>query len=319
MKRRSLLAAPALLMTAPSARAQAWPTRPITLVSPWAAGGATSLVARIVGDDMARSLGQPIVVENRPGAGSAIGTAHVARAQPDGYTILIPGAAAFFRPAMEPTPYDPERQFDFIGAIGDGPFLLVVRRDFPAATLLELVAHARANPGKLNYASAGIATTSHLTGEFFKAEAGLDVVHVPYAGSAPAITDLLAGRVDLMFDPFPTTIGHVRAGTLRALGVTTPGRHSLAPDIPTLAEEGLARMTLAPWWGLTGPAGMPEQVVSRMNAALNAALAKPEIQAALAQQGVRPFAMTPPEFGAYVRREDARWRDVIRRAGLQRA
>jgi tripartite-type tricarboxylate transporter receptor subunit TctC len=301
------------------ARGQAWPTRPITLVSPWAAGGATSLIARLVADDMGRSLGQPFVVENRPGAGSAIGTAHVARAQPDGYTILIPGAAAFFRPAMEATPYDPERSFDFIGSIGDGPFLLVVRRDLPASTLVELIAHARANPGRLNYASAGIATTSHLTGEFFKAEAGVDVVHVPYAGSAPAITDLLGGRVDFMFDPFPTTIAHVRSGALRALGVTTPGRHSLAPDIPTLAEEGLPQMTLAPWWGLTGPAGMPEVAVARMNAALNAALAKPDIQAALAQQGVRPFAMTPAEFGDYVRREDARWRAVIRRAGLERA
>jgi tripartite-type tricarboxylate transporter receptor subunit TctC len=219
---------------------------------------------------------------------------------------------------MEPTPYDPERSFDFLGSIGDGPFLLVVRRELPAATLLELVAHARANPGQLNYASAGMATTSHLTGEFFKAEAGVDVVHVPYAGSAPAITDLLAGRVDFMFDPFPTTIAHVRSGAIRALGVTTPGRHSLAPEIPTLAEEGLPQMTLAPWWGLTGPAGMPELSVSRMNAALNAALAKPDIQAALAQQGVRPFAMTPGEFGAYVRREDARWRAVIRRAGLER-
>jgi tripartite-type tricarboxylate transporter receptor subunit TctC len=302
-----------------SARAQAWPTRPITLVSPWAAGGATSIIARLVGDEMGRTLGRPIVVDNRPGAGSAIGTGFVARAPNDGYTILIPGAAAFFRPAMEPTPYDPARDFDFIGSIGDGPFLLVVRRDLPAANLTELIAHARANPGKLNFASAGVATTSHLTGEFFKAEAGLDIVHVPYAGSAPAITDLLAGRVDILFDPFPTTIAHVRSGAIRALGLTTPGRHSLAPEIPTLAEAGLPQMTLAPWWGLVGPVGMPDIAVSRLNAALNAALAKPEIQAVLAQQGVRPFTMTPSEFGAYVRREDARWREVIRRAGLERS
>lgn len=319
MRRRSLLAASSLLALPGVARAQAWPTRPIVLVSPWAAGGATSIIARVVGDEMARHLGQPIVVENRPGAGSAIGTAHVARAPNDGHTILIAGAAAFFRPAMEPTPYTPENDFGFIGSIGDGPFLLVVKKDLPAANLRELIAYAKANPGRLNFASAGIATTSHLTGEFFKSAAGLDIVHVPYNGSAPAITDLLAGRVDILFDPFPTTIAHVRSGAIRALGLTTPARHPLGPEIPTLAEEGLPQMTLAPWWGLVGPAGMPAQAVQRMNEALRLALDKTEIQALLIQQGVRPFAMTPDEYGAYVRREDERWRGVIRAAGLQRA
>jgi tripartite-type tricarboxylate transporter receptor subunit TctC len=303
------------------ASAQApWPQRPVTIVSPWAAGGSTSTIARIVGDEMAKHLGQPVIHENKPGAGGALGSEIVAKAKPDGYTLLIAGAGTFYRNALDKdVPYDPEKGFSFVGSVGDGPFMLVTRKDLPAATLAELLEHGRKSANGLTFASAGAGSTSHLTGEYFKTVAGLNLTHVAYRGAAPAMTDLLAGRVDMLFDAFPTTIENVRGGRIRAIGVTTAARHALAPDIATLAEAGLPQFVLAPWWGLIAPAGVPGDALARLNDALAKALASSEAAAALAQQGVRPFATTPQAFEAYAREQDARWRGIIKSAGLSPA
>jgi tripartite-type tricarboxylate transporter receptor subunit TctC len=321
MKRRTFITGLAAIgsgLAPVAARAQgAWPQRPVTLIIPWAAGGATANIARIVGDEMAKSLGQPMIYEHRPGAGGALGSDLVAKARPDGYTLLIAGAGTFYRNALEKdVPYNAERDFSLIGPVGDGPFLLVTRQNMPAATLAELLDFSRRNPGKLTFGSAGAGSTSHLTGEFFKSVAKIDMTHVAYRGSGPALTDLLAGRIDMLFDPFPTTIENVRAGRIRAIGVTTAARHSLGPDIPTLAEAGLPQFVIAPWWGLIGPAGIPADAIGRLSEALGRALVNADVAAALAQQGVRPFAMNPQAFERYLRGEDARWRDVIRQAGL---
>ena len=309
-----------LLMPGPASAQGAWPQRPVTMIIPWAAGGSTANIARIVGDEMAKHLGQPLIYEHRPGAGGALGSDLVAKARPDGHTLLIAGAGTFYRNALEKdVPYNAERDFALIGPVGDGPFLLVTRQNIPAENLAGLLDYGRRNPGKLTFGSAGAGSTSHLTGEFFKSIAQIDMTHVAYRGSGPAMTDLLAGRIDMLFDPFPTTIENVRGGRIRAMGVTTAARHSLGPEIPTLAEGGLPQFIIAPWWGIIGPAGVPAEAVSRLSDALAKTLGSPEIAAALAQQGVRPFAMSPQDFERYLRGEDTRWRGVIKQAGLSPA
>jgi tripartite-type tricarboxylate transporter receptor subunit TctC len=319
MDRRHFIAGLAASAAVRPAFAQgAFPQRAVTIVSPWAAGGSTSTIARIVGDEMAKHLGQPVIHENKPGAGGALGSEIVAKAKPDGYTLLIAGAGTFYRDALaKDVPYDPKNGFSFVGAVGDGPFMLVTRKDLPGATLREILDEGRKSGSGLTFASAGAGSTSHLTGEYFKTVSGVPMTHVAYRGAAPAMTDLLAGRVDMLFDAFPTTIENVRGGRIRAVGVTTAARHSLAPDIPTLAESGLPQFVLAPWWGLVAPAGTPADALAKLNDALGKALGSAEAAAALAQQGVRPFATTTTAFEAYVKEQDARWRGIIASAGLQ--
>jgi tripartite-type tricarboxylate transporter receptor subunit TctC len=316
--RRILLATPALLALPAAARAQgAFPTKPVRLVVPWAPGGATSNIARIVGDAMTPHLGQSIVLDHRPGAGGAIGSENVAKSPADGYSILIAGAGTFYRPIVErDVPFDPARDFGFVGPIGDGPFALVARNGLPA-TLEAFIAHARARPGQLNVASSGQGSTSHLTAEAFNVAAGIQATHVPYRGAAPAMADLVGGRVDYYFDAFSTVLENVRGGRIQALGVTTPVRAAQAPEIPTLTEAGLPGFAIAPWWGLIGPAGMPDAAVARLSAALGRALAQPAVVDALAAQGCRAFFLDPTAFAGYVRAEDAKWTRVIEGAGLR--
>lgn len=317
MHRRTLLAAAAALGLPHSARAQGFPTRPIRLVVPWAVGGNTGNIGRLVGDEMARGLGRPIVPDFRPGAGGAVGSDAVAKSAPDGYTILIAGAGTFYRHLLErDTPYDPERDFGFIGPIGDGPFLLAVRTGLPA-TLDGFLAHARARPGALNFASAGQGSTSHLTTEMFNRATGISAVHVPYRGSAPAMADLIGGRIDYFFEPLASTVENVRAGRIQGIAITTEARSPLLPEMPTLAEAGIAGFSAAPWWGLVGPAGMPAEAIARMSAELARALEEPAVRRALVELGVRPFTMAPAAFEAYVRAETAKWGAVIEAAGLR--
>ncbi|WP_237215550.1 Bug family tripartite tricarboxylate transporter substrate binding protein [Falsiroseomonas oryziterrae] len=316
MKRRTLLAASALALPLP-ALAQAFPTKPIRLVVPWAPGGATSNIARIVGDAMTPHLGQPVVLDHRAGAGGAIGSENVAKSPADGYSILIAGAGTFFRPVIErDVPFDPARDFGFVGPVGDGPFALVTRSGLPD-TLPGFIAAARARPGAFNMASSGQGSTSHLAGEAFNAAAGISATHVPYRGAAPAMADLVGGRVDYYFDAFSTVLENARAGRIGLLGVTTPVRAPQAPDVPTLIEAGLPGFSIAPWWGLIGPAGMPEGAVARMSAALERALAQPAVVEALAAQGCRSFFLNPAAFADYVRAEDVKWVRVIEQAGLR--
>jgi tripartite-type tricarboxylate transporter receptor subunit TctC len=317
--RRRLIAATALALAAPAvARAQgAFPTRPVRFVVPWPPGGATSNIARIVGDAMTPALGQPVVLDHRAGAGGAIGSENAAKSPPDGYSILIAGAGTFFRPVIERNvPWDPQKDFSFVGLIGQGPFALVVRNGLPA-TLSAFIAHAKANPGSLNFASSGQGSTSHLTAEAFNTAAGMQATHVPYRGSAPAMTDLVAGRVDYYFDAFSTVQEHAAAGRIRILGVSTPTRAPQAPAVPTLAEAGLAGFAIAPWWGIVAPAGVPGAALETLAGALGGALAQPAVATGLANQGCTAAFLPPAEFERFVRAEDAKWTRVIDAAGLR--
>jgi len=317
MLRRHLLATPALLLPAAAGAQGSFPARPIRIVVPWPPGGATANVARIVGDAMSPRLGQPLVLDHRPGAGGAIGTDAVAKAAPDGYTILMGGAGSFFRPLIDrDTPFNPERDLGFLGLVGQGPFALVVRQGLPA-TLAGFLAHARANPGVLNVASSGQGATSHLTAELFNAEAGIRATHVPYRGSGPATVDLIAGRVDYYFDALGTVLENARQGRIQMLGVTTEARASQAPDVPTIAEAGLPGFSAAPWWGFNLPANVPAPVVDRLAAAMGAALAEPSVVAALEGQGVVARFLGPAEFGRFVWTEHAKWARTIEAAGLK--
>jgi tripartite-type tricarboxylate transporter receptor subunit TctC len=317
--RRSLIAATAFVVAAPAvARAQgAFPTRPIRFVVPWPPGGATGNIARIAGDAMSPLLGQPIVLDHKPGAGGAIGSENVAKSPGDGYSILIAGAGTFYRPVIEQNvPWDPEKDFSFVGLIGQGPFALVIRNGLPA-TLPGFIAHAKANPGKLNFVSSGQGSTSHLTAEAFNTAAGIQATHVPYRGSAQAMTDLVAGRVDYYFDAFSSVQEHTRAGRIQILGVSTPTRAPQAPDVPTLAEAGVPGFAIAPWWGIVAPAGVPAPVLERLSGALGQGLAQPAVVTALGSQGCTAGFMPSAEFERFVRAEDAKWVRVIEGAGLR--
>ncbi|MBU8547162.1 MULTISPECIES: Bug family tripartite tricarboxylate transporter substrate binding protein [Roseomonadaceae] len=317
--RRTLLAALPGLLAARAALGQpaGYPTRPIRFVVPWAPGGATGNIARIVGDAMAASLGQAMVFDHRPGAGGALGTDNVAKSAGDGYTLLISGAATYYRPLIDKdTPFNPARDFTPLGLIGVGPFCLVTRNGLPG-NLRDFIAHARANPGKLNFASSGIGATSHLAAEAFNASAGIQATHVPYRGSSPATIDLIAGRVDYYFDAFSSLQDNVRGGRIQALGVTTAERASQAPDVPSIAEAALPGFTAAPWWGIVGPAGLTPAVLDRLSAALKTALETPAVVALLDGQGCTAQFMAPGPFGAFVQAENAKWTQVIEKAGLR--
>lgn len=327
MHRRSLLAGAAALAAPATVLAQGvgqgagqppYPNRSIRLVVPWAAGGPTGNIGRIVGDEMAKHLGQPVVQDYRPGAGGAVGSDNVAKSPADGYALLMGGAATFYRPLVErDTPFDPARDFGFVGRIGEGPFALVTSGALPVTDLRSFIAYARARPGRLNFASAGQGATSHLAAEMFNASAGIAAVHVPYRGSAPAITDLVAGRVDYFFEPLASIMEHVRGGGLRLLGVTTADRAPDAPDVPTLAEAGLPGFAAAPWWGLLSPAGLPAPVLARLSEAMRLSLEAPGVVAALAAQGCRAAHLAPDPFAAFVRAENGKWSRVIETAGLR--
>lgn len=317
MRRRPLLAAPFLLATGPALAQAPFPNRPIRLVIPWPPGGATANIARIVGDAMTPLLGQPIVYDHRPGAGGALGSDNIAKSPGDGYALLIAGAGTFFRPLIDrDTPFNPARDFGFIGPIGDGPFALVVRPGLPT-DLPGFIAHAKANPGRLNMASSGQGATSHLAGEMFNRAAGIEAVHVPYRGSSPAMIDLIGGRVDYYFDALSSVLENVRTQRIGLIGVTTAARVPQVPDAPTLAEAGLPGFVAAPWWGVCSPAGVPAPVVERLSAALVAALAQPDVVRLLADQGCRAFSMTPAAFATYVAAENVKWSAVIEAAGLR--
>ncbi|WP_059411423.1 tripartite tricarboxylate transporter substrate binding protein [Cupriavidus basilensis] len=323
MLRRSYLAG--LLATALSlgavatsaAAAETYPARPIRLVVPYAAGGAVDIVARSVGQKMSVLLKQPVIVDNRPGASTNIGLDMVAKAQPDGYTIMMASNSLATNAALfAKLPFDPARDFTPVARIGQASLVLVVPAKSGIASLKGLVAQARSQPGKLSYASAGNGSSGHLAGELFKEAARIDVLHVPYKGGAPAITDLLGERISFMpINPLEV-ITHIRAGTLRAIAVASDQRTPLLPDVPTSREEGLPGFTASVWWGLVAPARTPAAIVHELNAAANTALADADVRKQLAQLGVTILPGTPEAFGQFVRSETTTWNGVIRKAGI---
>ena len=318
LSRRTLLCSTAAILPGVALAAQdAFPSKPIRFIVPYAPGGTTDLVARTVGARMAQTLGQPVVIDNRGGAGGNIGMDAVAKAAPDGYTV---GMGAISTNALNPhiykkVPFDPRKDFTAIGMLGMSTIVLEVGPTLPVKSVDELIAHARKNPG-LPYSTAGAGTSMHLAGVLFGQMSGIELTHVPYKGSAPLITDLIAGQVPVAFDNLPASLPHIKAGKLKALAVAGAQRSPALPDVPTLAEAGLAGYAVEPWFGVYGPAGIPAAVVQRLEKALQEALADPAVEDKLLAAGFTPRSSTAAEFEALTQREYQRLGQVAQRARM---
>jgi tripartite-type tricarboxylate transporter receptor subunit TctC len=317
MLQRALLIALLTLAGMP-ARAADYPVRPVSFIVPYAAGGATDLMARLLGQRLEQRLGKPFVVENRPGAGTVLAAAYVSKQPPDGYTLLLGTSTtmAINVTIYKSLPYDPTRDLIPVASVAEVPFILVVNPSLPVNTVADLVAYAKARPEALTYASNGHGGAAHLLGELFKSITGVSATHVPYKGLAPALNDVVAGHVSLMFGDFGTTLPLVRAGKLRALGVSTAQRVGAAPEIPPLAEAGLPGFDASSWQMVVAPAGMPRDVLAKLNAELRAIVAEQRFGEELSAKGMVPLVTpSPEELQAYVKSEIVRWADVVRRAG----
>ncbi len=312
---KKLLAALLALAFSSAAFAQAYPNKPIRLIVPWPPGGPAEALARTVSTKMTEVMGQPFIIEAKPGANGTIGTAFVAKAAPDGYTILFShlGPTAISPSLMKDLPYDPVKDFEPITQVISGPTLLVVRTGLPINSVAELIAHAKANPGKVSYASVGVASTTHLAGEMLNVAAGINTLHVPYKGSTPAITDMLGQRVDFAFFGISGSIQQARAGQLRAIAISTLKRSPNFPDIPAVAET-VPGFELNSWYGMMAPAGTSKAIVQRLYQEVAAAVKKPDVIEWMKQNGLDPVASTPEEHAAYIRSETAKWAKAIKDA-----
>ena len=315
----ALLTAVIAFGMAATAAAQNYPTRPITLVVPFPPGGSTTIVARIVTDRMAPILGQQFVVDNRGGAGGTLGTRQVAKSAPDGYTIGLgyTGTLAIGPSLFPNVGYDVRADFAPIGRIGVAPATLVVHPSFPVHSVAELIAYAKANPGKVNFGSAGIGTVGHVAGEYFAIETVIRLSHIPYKGTGPAVTDLLGGHIPLSFSPIPAVHESARSGLLRMLAVTSAKRSTLVPDMPTVAESGVPGFDAVLRYGLVAPAGTPRPVIERLDKALQMTLALDEVRNRLAIEGAEPLPGTPEEYAADIDREETQWSKVIKASGAK--
>ncbi len=309
----------AVLLAASAARADDYPNRPVTLVVPFAPGGSTTIMARIVAERMGATLGQQVIIDNRGGAGGTIGARQVAKSAPDGYTILLGYSGTL---AIGPTLYrdpgfDIRKDFAAIGRIGTAPSVLVVHPSFPASSIAEFIAVAKERPGKIDFASAGVGTVGHISAELFAHRAGLKLNHIPYKGTGPGLNDVLGGHVPMMVVPLPAVLGNVQGGKLRALGVTSVGRSKLLPDVPTIAESGLPGFEAALRYGLVAPAGTPRPIVDRLNKELRAALGSDEVLKRLDHEGADPLPSTPEEYGADLDREETMWSQIVKASGAK--
>jgi tripartite-type tricarboxylate transporter receptor subunit TctC len=305
---------------APASAQAEFPTKPVVMVVPFPpGGGGADYVGRVVGAKLSERLGQPVVIENRPGAAGNIGVAAVAKSAPDGYTwLFVPqGNITINATLMKNLPFDWERDFVPVTLVAQAANALVVHPSVPARNVAELIAYAKANPGKLTYASPGVGSSLHLAGELLKREAGIDIVHVPYKGTTQAMQDLMGGQVTMMFGSLPTLLPQVRAGKLRALAVTTAQRSSAAPELPTLIESGLKDFDVPSWYGALVPVGTPPAIVAQIQQEIAAIVTAPDVRAALEGQGLYPVANRPDAFAAQIRRETAAWAKIIREAGIQ--
>jgi len=295
-----------------------YPNKPIRMVVAFAPGGIADFAARSVAPRLAETFGVPVVVDNRAGAGGIIGAELVAKSAPDGYTLLVTSISHTINPAVTKSlPFDTQRDFASVMLIADAPNILVLHPSVPARSLPELVGLLRKKPGELNYASSGNGTSTHLCGELFKAMAGVQLQHVPYKGGGPAVTDLLGGQVQLMFATLPTVLEHVRAGKLRAIGVTGARRFAGAPEIPTLAEAGLAGYEVSGWSGLFAPARTPRAAIDRLAAETAKILADPALKERFLAQGAEPAVKMPDEFAAFVAAEIGKWKKVVEASGMR--
>jgi tripartite-type tricarboxylate transporter receptor subunit TctC len=309
--------AAALPVVSRIARAQAYPSRPVRIVVPFAPGGTFDIMARLIGQWLTEKLGQPFVIENRPGAGGNIGTESVVRAPADGYALLLVGTAnAISATLYEKLNFNFIRDIVLVAGIARVPEVMLVNPSLPATTVRELIAYAKANPGKLTMASGGIGTLSHVEGELFKMMTGVNLVHVPYRGLGPALTDLLGGQVQVMFASMSASIEYVRANKLRALAVTTATRSDELPDVATV-DEFVPGYEASGWFGLGAPKNTPSQIIDQLNEAINAGLADPKTKARLADLGGTPLAGSPADFGKFVADETEKWGRVIKFAGIK--
>jgi tripartite-type tricarboxylate transporter receptor subunit TctC len=308
-----------LLGTLPAAGAADYPTRPVTLVVAFTPGGASDVLARLLGRKLEQILGAPFVIDNRPGAGGNVAAEAVSHAAPDGYTLLVGNNAILATNAAlyKKVNFDAEADFAPIGLIGSQANILVVNPAVPASSMAELIALAKANPGKLNFASSGHGLAAHLAGELFKAEAKIDLVHVPYKGAAPALQDVIAGHVQMMFATASSVVPHIRDGKVRALGVATLKRTTVLPEIPTIDELGLKGFDATSWHGLVAPARTPKDAVAALNRALAASLDDPAVKRSLGDLGVDIIGGTPENFAAYIKSEIPKWTAIIKTSGAK--
>ena len=312
------LAALAALAMAPLAQAQDYPNKAIRFVVPFAPGGGTDIIGRIIAQALIETLGQPVVVDNRGGAGSTLGTEIVAKSPTDGYTILFGNISLAFNATLyTKLRYDTIRDLAPISLSAVQPNILVVHPGLPAKNLREFIELARANPGKYNYASAGTGSGTHLAAELLKLQTRIDIVHVPYKGTGPALTDLLGGQINMMVSTFASALPHVKSGRMRALGVTTAKRSPATPDVPTLIEGGVAGYDYSTWYGLLAPAGTAKTIIDKLNAANRKVLTRDDIKQKLESQGVDPVFNTPAEFSAYIKSETEKWGKVVKATGAK--
>ena len=308
-----------LLLVSSCTLAQTYPTKSIRMVIPFPPGGTTDITGRIAAQKLSEALGQQVVPDNRPGAAGNIGAEQVAKAPPDGYTLVtLPGSTLTIHPSLyAKLPFDPLKDFAPVTILAAVPNALVVHPSLPVRNVKDLIALARSKAGQLNYASTGAGQSTHLSMELFKTMAGVKIIHVPYKGSAPAITDLLGGHVPMMFDNMPSALPHVKAGKLRGIAVSTLKRSPVAPEIPTVAESGLPGFEVSVWFSVLAPANTPKEIVSRLNTTLVKALQAPDTRERLATQGAEPIGNTPDEFTAVMKRDIAKWAKVVKDANIR--
>jgi len=299
------------------AQSQAWPTRSVRIVVPFPAGGSADTLARLLGQKITGPLGQPVVVENKPGAGGNLGSESVAHATPDGYTFLMTPSSIAFQPSLYPNVnWNAGKDFAPVALVASQPHMLEINVNVPAHSLKELIALAKSKPGQLNYASGGVGTTNHLAGELFKRMTGTDIVHVPYRGNPLAVVDVINGQVAMMFDFMITGLPHVKEGRLRGIAVTGRHRSTQVPDLPTMIEAGLPDYEAVAWFAVVAPAGTPANIVTRMNAELNAALKQPDVLARLDQLGAEPLTGTPDDAAKLLKEDIVKWGKVIKDANI---
>jgi tripartite-type tricarboxylate transporter receptor subunit TctC len=312
-------AAATVLARTALASAQAYPTRPVTLIIPFPPGGSTTIVIRSVSDKLAEALGAQIIIDNRAGAGGTVGTRALAKSDPDGYTIGLgyTGTLGIGPNLYSNVGYDPRKDFAAIGRIATAPNTLVVHPSFPTKNVQELIAYAKANPGKVSYGSAGIGTVSHVCGEYFASATGIKLVHIPYKGTGPALSDLIGGHIPVAFAPIPATYENAKSGNMRMLAVTSAERSVLAPEVPTIAEQGVPGFEAVLRYALVAPAGTPRPIIDKLNNALNAALATDEVRKRLALEGAEPVSGTPEQYAADLDKEVTLWAKVVKESGAK--
>jgi tripartite-type tricarboxylate transporter receptor subunit TctC len=297
--------------------AQPYPSKPIRLVIPFPPGGSNDVVGRMIAIQLSTQLQNPVVVENVGGAGGLIGTDMVAKAAPDGYTLVLASVAFAFNPAIYKLPYDPATAFTPVAILGAGPVVVATNPKLPVATLQELIALAKAKPGTLNYASAGIGSFQHLAGELFKRQAGVDIVHVPFKGGGPAMMDVIAGNTQVAIGSLAQMVPQIKAGRLKALGVGSPARLATLPEVPTISEAGVPGYDASNWWGILAPAGTPKPVIERLHRELTAIVASAETRKRFDAEGAEALQMSPEEFGRFVATETTKWGRVVRESGIK--